>query len=263
MKLHSLGKLWICALLFFFCASGGPVAAQEEGASSLFAVAALSGVGFEFYGGWESKYAAEGRDDLPGSGVYVSGVSVGYGSFSAAFDLIGGDEVGYREVNYGIGYGREFQGVEFGVGYTRLEFHDNDNHNEPTPGDNEWSAEVSYGGLPFISPSLAFVYADNRERSGSFLELALAADLPLDGYPVSVSPYVSQSFDFGYRTKENDGFNNLQIGVEVGFEIKKGASITGHLNHSFKQKDIKEEMKADSEARAAGTWGGVSLSLSL
>ena len=80
---------------------------------------------------------------------------------------------------------------------------------------------------------------------------------------MSVSPYLSQSFDFGYRTKENDGLNNFQIGVEVGLEVKEGVSLSGHLNHSFKQKDVKEELKADGEVKAAGTWGGVSLSFSL
>lgn len=262
MKLHSLGKNWICALVFFFCVSGGgPVAALEEGASpSLFAAAGLTGIEFESYAGWESRYAAEGRDDLPESGVYVSGVSVGYRGFSAAFDFIGGDRTGYGEMNYGIGYGGEYQGVEFGVGYTRLEF--NDVSGESVPGDNEWSAEASYGGFGFVSPSFGFVYADNRERSGSFAELKLAAALPVRGDAVSVSPYLSQSFDFGYRTKENDGLNNFQIGVEVGLEVKEGVSLSGHLSHSFKQKDVKEELKADGEVKAAGTWGGVSLSFS-
>lgn len=262
MKIHSLGKTWICALVFLFCASGGPVAALEEGASpSLFALAGLTGVEFESYAGWDSKYAAEGRDDLPESGVYVFGAGIGYKGFSAALDFVGGDDGdgadGYREVNYGIGYGGEYRGVEFGVGYTRLEFHDASGEN--IPGDNEYGAEAAYGGFPYVSPSAAFVYANNKDRSGSFLELAVSAELPSFG-PVSVSPYISQSFDFGYRTERNDGLNNFQIGAEAEIALADAVSLVVHINRSFKQKDIK---KADEEEKAADTWGGVSLSFSL
>ena len=70
----------VCATVFAVCVFGQTVAAQEESSSpSLFAVAGLTGVEFESYAGWDSKYAAEGRDDLPESGVYVFGAAVNAG----------------------------------------------------------------------------------------------------------------------------------------------------------------------------------------
>ncbi|WP_462137287.1 hypothetical protein [Candidatus Mycalebacterium sp.] len=210
----------------------------------------LKDIGIEFYGGWESKDASEGRNGLSKGGVYVLGASVDYKGFSVAFDHTGGDKENFSEINLGVGYGFEFADFEFGASYTRLEFTHDDTK------DNEWAAEASYGGLPFVSVSVAYVYA--TEAEGSFVEIAASSDIPVFGR-VTVSPYVLQAFDFGYITKENDGANNFQIGVEAGFEVKEGISILGHLNRSFKQKDIKEELKADSDVREAGTWGGVSI----
>lgn len=251
MKKLSNGITAFAAAVLFAAVFSAERAIAGEGLKS----GILKDVGIEVYTGWESKYSAEGRNDLARGGIYVFGTSLGYKGFSAAFDYIGGDKENYSEVNLGVGYGVEAGGFEFSAGYTRLEFiHDNTK-------DNELSGEAGYGGFPFASASAAIVYS--TEAEGSFLEFTTSVEIPKFFGLLTVSPYALQSFDFGYRTKENDGANNFQFGVEAVLDLTEKVSLAGRLSHSVKQKDVREEIKSDDEAKAAGTWGGVSLAVTL
>ncbi len=252
MNKYSLKKSAFFTVLFLFTVfSGGRFAFAEESSG----LAVFKDVEVEFYGGWDSKYASEGRNELSSGGVYTFGTSLGYKGLSVAFDHLAGDKEQYSEVNIGVGYGVEFHEVELSVGYTRLEFtHDNTK-------DNEFFAEAGYGGLPFVSGSVGYVYS--TEEDGSFVEIGASVDIPQFFGSITVFPYVLQSFDFGYITPEHDGANNFQIGVEVDVAIWDKAALVFHLNHSFEQSDIKEEIKADNSVEAAGTWGGVQIVLAL
>ncbi len=253
MKQYSF-KTVVCSAVIFFLAvfSAGRFAAAEETGSGL---AALKEVNAEFHGGWESSYVSEGRYELERGGLYIFGASLEYKGFSAVFDHLGSDKENYSEVNFGVGYGFEFKDFGCSVGYTRLEF----THDETK--DNEWGGEISYGGIPFVSATAAYVYS--TEAEGSFAELSASVDVPKFFGFVTVSPYALQSFDFGFATDENDGANNFQFGAEITFDILEKVSLVGHLSHSVEQKDIKAERRNDDGVKAAGTWGGLSLAFVL
>lgn len=227
-------------------------------------IAGLEGLQIGGYGGWESKYASEGRNDLTNGGIYVMGTSVGYAGLEVAFDYIGGDKEQYSEVNIGASYGFEFQGVEYSFGYTRLEFTHEGNRRDKA--DNEWNGGVGYELSTEFTPFsllLSGDYVYSTDAEGGFFEIGLSIGTPkLFGF-FNLSPYASQSFDLGYRTQENDSPNNFQFGVEAEMEIVENLSLVGHISHSIKQKDVNEEIKADGEVKAAGTWGGVSLAFAL
>lgn len=248
--------------------------AHHASALGLPGIAGLEGFQIGGYGGWESKYAAEGRNDLPNGGIYVMGASVGYAGLEVAFDYIGGDKEqskeeaedtgGYGEVNISAGYGFEFLGIEYSFGYTRLEFtHEGDRRDKA---DNEWSGGASYEFSAEPSPFsllLSGDYVYSTDAEGGFLEIGASIGTPkLFGF-FNLSPYASQSFDFGYRTPENNSPNNFQFGIEAEIEVVDKVSLVGHISHSIKQKDVNEEIKADEGVKAAGTWGGVSLAFAL
>lgn len=195
---------------------------------------------------WESKYVSEGRDNLEDGGLFSSETSFEINGFGFGAWYAIGDSVNYQELNLSIEYQFEMAEFETSIGYTRLEFLKDDEN------DNEFSAGVAYTALPWIIPTLSYIYS--TEAQGAFIEVSVRSDIPVLKERITLSPYILEGFDFGYATEEYDGPNNLQLGIETAVSATDQIHITGYFTHSLAHEDM------EREGLNHQTWGGIGVS---
>ncbi|WP_025821458.1 hypothetical protein [Shewanella marina] len=202
--------------------------------------------------GWDSKYVSQGRDNLDKGGIYWSTLAVEQGNLHGYATVGRGDSVHYTEWNYGLQYSLpQVYGFETVLGYQRNEIYGDERSH-----DNEFSAEISYQQLSWITPSINYTYA--TEADGYFIELALQHDWQVTS-KLTISPYLHQSFDYGYVSAEHDGVNNLLIGVEAQYQLTSQLVLSAQINQSFAQQDIKQENADDPSAKLDQTFAGIHL----
>ncbi|MEZ9369767.1 hypothetical protein AB4140_13195 [Shewanella sp. 10N.286.51.B2] len=206
--------------------------------------------------GWDSKYISEGRNNLEDGGIYWAGAAIETGNLTTYAVVGRGDSVHYTEWNFGVEYSLQLHDdLETLIGYQRLEFYGDERAN-----DNELFAEIAYIGVPWLIPSLAYTFA--TEASGYFVELSLHSPWQISER-FSVTPYVTQGFDFRYASQDNDGANHFQFGVEAGYEISSEIAISAHVSHSIAMEDIKQQARNEGVTGSLDqTYAGVNLSFS-
>lgn len=186
---------------------------------------------------WESRYVAEGRDELEDSGLMTTELSASYRGFDFSALAALGDSTHYQELQLTLAYGDEFQNLVWSAGYTHLEF-------EPDSGDgDEFFLELEAPTFGEIVVGAALVYS--VEAKGSFLELSLRRSFDVIEDRFSLSPYALYGFDFGYRTGAHDGPNHLQLGIECQCAISENLSLFAFLAHSYVQTDVAREGLGD------------------
>ncbi|BCV38584.1 hypothetical protein TUM17377_39120 [Shewanella chilikensis] len=188
--------------------------------------------------GWDSRYISEGRDNLSAGGIAWSGIHHSRDGLGA-FVLFGrADSVNYAELNAGVEYCfNPLESVEAGVGMQRLEFYGDERGH-----DNEVYAYLAYQGLSWLTPSINYTYA--TEASGYFVELSLHSHWQVNEQ-LTLTPYVTQGFDFGYASQTHDGPNHLQFGVEACYSLTPSLVASLHLSHSIAQDDIKQQAQEE------------------
>lgn len=188
--------------------------------------------------GWDNHYVTQGRDNLSSGGIAWSGLYHSRGGLGA-FALFGrADSVNYAELDVGLEYGFNlFESLEANIGIQRLEFYGDDRAN-----DNEVYAYLAYQGLSWLTPSINYTYA--TEASGYFVELSLHSHWQANEQ-LTLTPYVTQGFDFGYVSQAHDGRNQLQFGVEACYSLTPSLSASLHLSYSIAQADIKQQAKEE------------------
>ena len=159
-----------------------------------------------------------------------------------------GDRVSYEELDVSVDYTQDIWIFCTKLGYNRLEFLSDH------ATDNEFSAQISYDAFSYLVPTVYYVYA--TENAGGALEASLVSSWSFFENRFSVEPYVLEGFDFGYSTKEFDGENNFQVGVECTLMLSDHFDLVGSLAHSWALKDIEKEGQGDL------SWGSVGLSVS-
>jgi hypothetical protein len=198
---------------------------------------------FSVTGLWESKYISEGRNNLENGGLFsVDGNAEWHGATLGVW-FATGDRESYEELNLSLEYGFSAGPVDAYIGYTRLEFLEEDEN------DNELSAGISISGLPWVIPGLDYTYA--TEAEGGFLELSLRAEIALQEERITIEPYILEGFDCGYASEEYDGANNLQVGLDITLALTDQVRILASVAHSWAHKDVENEDLGDE------FWGGV------
>ncbi|QYJ78751.1 hypothetical protein [Shewanella acanthi] len=205
--------------------------------------------------GWDSKYVSQGRNNLDDGGIYWMNTAVEFGNLTA-YALVGrGDNQNYTEWNLGLEFGFNLtENLETTVGYQRIEV-----TGDYRCWDNEIFAELAYTTTPWLVPSVSYVYS--TEMAGYFVELSLHSDWELSE-KLSVAPYISQGFDFKYRTKEHDGRDHLQFGLEASYAFSDSINLTGHISHSVALRDIELEAEANGDRRNQNqSFAGININL--
>ncbi len=201
--------------------------------------------------GWDSKYVSQGRNNLQNGGIYWLNAAVQHGNLTT-YALVGrGDSQAYTEWNIGLEYGFNLaENLEANLGYQRIEGYSNSRCQ-----DNELFAELAYSATAWLVPSVSYVYS--TEAAGYFVEVSLHSYWNIT-YQFSLTPYITQGFDFKYRTEEHDGSNNLQFGLEANYQLTPSMNISGHISHSIAQSDIEQEASANGDMSSQDqTYAGI------
>ncbi|MGL5046209.1 MAG: hypothetical protein ACRC6S_01140 [Shewanella sp.] len=190
--------------------------------------------------GWDSEYVSHGRNNLQNGGIYWLNAAAQYGNLST-YALVGrGDSQAYTEWNLGLEYGFNLaENLEANLGYQRIEGYSNDRCQ-----DNELFAELAYRAADWLVPSVSYVYS--TEAAGYFVEMSLHSAWNITEQ-LSLTPYITQGFDFKYHTAEHDGRNNLDFGLEANYQLTPNMGISGHMSHSIAQSDIEQEASANGD----------------
>ncbi len=190
---------------------------------------------------WESRYVSEGRDNLGDGGIGSVEAVAGYRGFEAGVWYAAADTVSYDELNLFVQYGFPLGPFELYAGYTRLEFLKDADY------DNELFAGVALAHVPWLIPSLSYVYSTEAQGGdgGSFVEAALVSPLELLGGDLVVELYLLEGFDFGYASDGYDGFNNFQFGVCAHYALSSALTLNGSINHSIANQDVRRDGGGD------------------
>ncbi len=184
--------------------------------------------------GWDSKYISEGRNNFEDGGIYWATAAYQYNDFTFYATLGRGDSNAYIEWDIGIEYGFNLSdNLKAAIGYQHLQgYGDNDCD------DNELFASLSYTQWQWFTPLLSYTYS--MEAAGYFIEASIHSSWPITP-KLTLTPYITQAFDFQYATEEHDGVNHLQLGIEATYELQPQLTLSGHLSQTFAQKDIEQE----------------------
>ncbi|MGI2098158.1 hypothetical protein [Shewanella glacialipiscicola] len=207
--------------------------------------------------GWDSKYISQGRNNLQDGGIYWLNTSVQYGYWTT-YALVGrGDSQAYTEWNLGLEYGFNLvENFDANLGYQRIE-----GYGSSRCQDNELFAELAYTATPWLIPSINYVYS--TEANGYFVEMSLHSFWNITDH-FSLTPYITQGFDFKYRTAEHNGKNNLQFGLESNYQLSPNMSVSGHISHSIAQGDIEQEATANGDTSSQDqTYAGIHFTMTL
>ncbi|QFU20548.1 hypothetical protein FM038_000760 [Shewanella eurypsychrophilus] len=203
--------------------------------------------------GWDSEYISEGRNNLDKGGITWGTLAVQRGDLNIYATGGRADSQDYTEWNFGLEYAIAISDtIDVSIGYQRLEFYGD----EPCS-DNELFSSLTYQFNDWLIPSLAYTYS--TEAGGYFVEASIHSPWELsDGF--TVTPYITQAFDFQYVTEEHNGANHFQFGIEAEYIIMDQLVISGHFSHTLAQEDIKLEAKAEeNEGSLEQTYAGIHL----
>jgi len=186
---------------------------------------------------WDSHYVSEGRNNLDDGGMFSALGSAQYKGFVAGAWYGVADTVSYDELNLFVEHGWEFEYFDISAGYTRLEFMKDDAF------DNELCAGFSLTFIPYVVPSVNYVYS--TEADGSFVELLLCSPQELIEGKIIVDPYIMQCIDLGYASDDYDGWNNTQLGIAVDYNISDTFCLIGTVNQSWANQDVRYDDGSD------------------
>ena len=185
----------------------------------------------------ESKYVTEGRDNLGDGGLLsVEAIAEWQGLVAGAWFATGESE-SYEELNLFVEYGLDLGPVGTYIGYTRLEFPEDDDS------DNEITAGVEVNATRYLVPALDYTYS--TQADGSFLEVSIRSEIVLLDGQLLLEPYVLEGFDFGYTSPEHDGPNNLQAGIDFAIKLSDPVTLVGSIAHSWAHEDVRNDGLGD------------------
>ena len=204
--------------------------------------------------GWDSKYISEGRNNLDKGGIYWTTAAVQIDDLTLFTTVGRGDSQYYIEWNMGLEYGFELgDNLSASLGYQRIEA-----YSDERSGDNELFATLEYTGIEWLTPSLSYTYS--TEAAGYFVEASLHSEWPISD-KLTLTPYITQAFDFQYVTEEHNGPNHFQFGFEAQYQLADQLVLSGHLSRTLAQEDIKQE-NPDTTASLNNTYAGLHLTFS-
>ncbi|QFU23234.1 hypothetical protein FM038_25585 [Shewanella eurypsychrophilus] len=196
---------------------------------------------FHFEVGIDSLYMAQGRNQLDDGGMVWGHVSHGLGYINLYSTAGRATHQDYTELTIGMQYlESDIAEFELSFGFQLIEIFASERES-----DLEIIALLAYSGFDWFTPSVEHTYS--LEADGHFVEVSLHG-MSLDiVYGGTLTPYLTQAFDFEFALDEYNGPNHFQLGLEAVFPISPRLHLFGHLSHITPQAGIKRE--ADIQAR--------------
>lgn len=200
----------------------------------------------ELHVAFDNKYISEGRNQLSAGGIYWVGgihelnqniaVNIGYGVASKT-------KANYDEFYIGFTYTNTFEGLDYSLGYTRLEFF------EDNLSDDEINLALSYTELEWFTPILNVIYG--AQSNGYFIDFGGQKDITLNE-DLTISPHILFAHDFGYASAGINGRNHTSVGATVNYTITQQFAISGIFERTFGHSTIKKEGNGANQL-----WGGL------
>ena len=200
--------------------------------------------GAELSAGYDSKYIFRGvniGDNL--SWFDLSFSAYGFSGGVWVGNLWGGD---YTEVDTYISYTMTLGPVDLTGGWIGYYF---DNFNDT----HEFFIGADVTSIPYVTPSL-YYYHDFVQYDGGWLELKLAASIPVYQDIISIDPFWAISWDFKYNSNSND-WNSTGGGIEVPIALSDNITLTGYGA-------VNIPMQAIDDVEDTEWYGGASITFS-
>lgn len=202
---------------------------------------------------WQSRYVSEGRDNVPGSGLFASQLSAEIGHLQvSALQLLEDQSVPdgasrYRERNAEVSLGGTYAAMDWRVGYKHLWLPGGEEDQEVAV---ELGADLPGG----LAGTLSYTYA--AEADGGFIELAMEREFSC-GRRCSLVPYAMLGANQGFIPDGRRGLNHLQLGGQLMVQVGGQVTLGLEVNHS-----LPVEEHRDGGLREL-TWLGLSLAYRL
>lgn len=200
---------------------------------------------FHFVMGTDSLYMDQGRNQLDDGGIVWGHAQWQLGSINAHSSIGRGTHQDYTEWNSGMELKllttAEFE-VTVGVQFTGI-------FGRERESDIELSTSLSYEGRDWFTSSIDHTYS--LDTHGHFVELSLQGKSLVFQNGATLTPYVTQAFDFEFVVDDYNGLNHFQMGIQAAFPLNQRITIFGHLSHITPQKGIKHEASSQSGHKAS------------
>ena len=175
---------------------------------------------------WHSKYISSGIDELPGSSVLTTELTLSAFDFTLGVSGSFGLSEKFEEWDYLLDYTHAFGPVEVSLGYIYITLPRQDLafHNG--------YIGASLPKIPWVQPALELAF-DLERLNGGFLEFSLHSSLPLVADVVSIEPYVAGALAYNYSSKVSDGLDDTQLrfGVKIPVVLVEGVTLTARAEH--------------------------------
>lgn len=201
---------------------------------------------------WDSRYVTEGADNLDSGGLFSIDLTLSNNAFSFGLWLAKGDSEDYKEINLYVEYVFLISDVEGYLNLTHLLFPEEANNEDQ---DNEIGFGLSYNPCQWLQPAVD--YAWSSEQKSGYVEFSLISELLEDESQYQITPYLLRSYDFGYVSKDYDGVNHTEVGLELSTLISANTTLQLGLYHSWAGANLERDDLDDE------SWLNIGLSVEI
>ena len=182
-------------------------------------------IGVNYYGGWDSHYYSEGRDNLDGGSLITNDVQLNWKFITGELWYVASPGQSYDELQAILALSQSINNLSFYATYTHLQF-PSDNLN-----DDEVGAGISLSGLP-ANLQLAVDAYYSFVADGSFAELSAA-----QSFAITESLSVTGTGIFGinqnYISDGHDGANHVALRLESMYMISESIALMAQITQSW------------------------------
>jgi len=219
------------------------IAVFVVGFEGLLAQSTLNNMEISLSNSYDSNYISEGRCNLASGGLSSFNSDISFHWIDINMWYGTGLDSDYGKLQFSAGFSFNLSDIAISFGLTDLSFlHDGSS-------DEEFYTELSYNQINWLTPILVYVYS--FEAEGSFLELLLEFNIPVQNERLGLTPFLLGGFDFGF-VEDIYCVNNFQTGLELSYQLINNLSINGYIATSL---GIWKKSSRENH-----TWGGISVS---
>ena len=179
---------------------------------------------------WDSKYITAGIDEVPGSSVFSSELTLTAFDFTIGVAHHVGVSKQFQEWNFLADYTHTFGPVELSLGYVYIDLPIND------LAFHDGYLGVSLPKIPWVRPSLE-LSVDLERLDGGFLEFALNSEIPIVPGMLKFEPYVAAALAYNYSSAVSESLDDtqLRIGARLPLALTESVTLTARAEHIFSE----------------------------
>jgi len=182
-------------------------------------------VSVSFYGGWDSHYFTEGRDNLDGGSLLVNDLQASWGFLYSQIWYVASPGQSYDELQIIMGVTQSIDDFTWYAGYTHLQFPSDDLN------DDEASVGISVSNLP-AGLQLAFDAYHSFEADGFFAEFSVSRGFALTD-SLSIIGTGILGMNQGYISDGHDGANHFALAWVCSYQVNESISIIARVAQSW------------------------------